>query len=92
MSYLLNIFKTGAVGKTPDRIIKSIVKEIRINPGTTIVEFGSGRGEITEKLLNSENTEEKIKYFGFEINEKMCADLIRRFPSANYFFYKCTRF
>ena len=82
MSYLPKLFSTGAIRKTPDKVIFKIADEVEINgEETTIVEAGAGLGEITS-IINQKNTEGgKLNYFAFEIDEESCEHLKENFPA-----------
>ena len=47
MSYLSRIFRTGAVRKTPPRIIRRMLGEIPDTSCPRILELGAGKGEIS---------------------------------------------
>lgn len=47
MSYLSRIFRTGAVRKTPKRIIRRILSELPDTSSLRLLEFGAGKGEIS---------------------------------------------
>jgi phospholipid N-methyltransferase len=88
MSYIKNIFRTGAVTKTPSRIIESILSEIELESAKTVVEFGCGKGEITREILS----DTKIKLYGFETNQKFCNNLNREFTEADIFCFNAIVF
>lgn len=51
MNYIFKLAKTGALRKTPTKIINKIVNEIDPIRGVSILELGGGKGEITEKII-----------------------------------------
>jgi len=84
MKYISSIFSTGAVRKTPKRIIKKILSEIDGDGGNGIIEFGSGKGEITAQLRQrSEGKMAKPPYYAFEIDERFAKELQSRLPDVD---------
>ena len=57
MSYFKNIFTTGAVTKTPKRVLKKIVGEIPSGNLKVVVELGAGKGEITRNIIANINSD-----------------------------------
>lgn len=79
MSYFKNIFTTGAISRTPERVLKRIVEEVPVFVPDLIIELGAGKGEITINVNN------KIKappprYIAFEIHKDFADKLKLRFP------------
>jgi phospholipid N-methyltransferase len=80
MNYLKKIISTGAIRKTPKRIIAQIKNEVGVSKEKTIVEVGAGQGEITAALLAG--TQENISsYYAFEIDEEFFRRLKIAFPN-----------
>ncbi len=79
MSYLKKLFSTGAVRKTPGRIIKKIVDEVSFSGGATIVEVGAGQGEITRALVNRHQMP-SINYYAYEIDAGFSIQLKNAYP------------
>jgi|GEM_PF-1971382 len=83
MSYLPKLFSTGAIRKTPERIIHKIANEVEGKDRvTTIVEAGVGMGEITEAVI-ARLTSNNFHYYAFEIDEDSCEHLHQKFPQVN---------
>lgn len=83
MSYLPKLFSTGAIRKTPDRVITKIADEVEIiDDETSIVEAGAGLGEITNAIHQKNILGKKLKYYAFEIDEDSCEHLKENFPST----------
>src|SRR6476661_4139392 len=80
MNYLKKIVSTGAVRKTPQRIIDKISNEIVFRDNTTIIEVGAGRGEITKALLHKNDS---LNYYALEIDPDFYAHLSAAFPKAH---------
>ena len=81
MSYLPKLFSTGAIRKTPDRIIEKMAGEVEQFPsGATIIEAGAGMGEITEAVLKKAAEGTVSNYYAYEIDPESCAHLKSRFP------------
>ncbi|MFD2247349.1 class I SAM-dependent methyltransferase [Pontibacter ruber] len=73
MSYLPNLFTTGAIRETPQKVIRKIVGEVTFTADTTtIIEIGAGRGEITKPLLHKAKGKQNLSYYAFEIDEEAC--------------------
>jgi phospholipid N-methyltransferase len=80
MSYITKILKTGAISKTPNRIIDVIIDELDIQSESIVIEFGCGKGEITKHIANK-----KPKYFyGFEIDCGFIFLLKKQFPEYTF--------
>jgi phospholipid N-methyltransferase len=81
MSYISSIFSTGAVRKTPGRIIARILCEITVKENTCLFEFGAGKGEITEQIIQKKTTgDKKIDYYAFETDKDFASGLNARLP------------
>lgn len=70
MNYLFKIFTTGAVRKTPDKVIRTIITEIDNPYPINIVEFGAGQGEITKQLIQKRDISIN-NYLAFELDRKL---------------------
>lgn len=83
MSYISRIFRTGAVRKTPEKIIKRMLQEITPTPQTSVIEIGAGKGEITrpllQKLYNGHTSEGH--YFALEIDASFVEKLASFLPT-----------
>jgi len=79
MSYLKKIFSTGAIRKTPERIINRIADKVKFFDGVAIVEAGAGQGEITAALVTRNNGRD-MQYYAFEIDMQFCRSLVSAFP------------
>lgn len=82
MSYLKNINTTGAVGKTPSRVLRAILDEIAGFSSGRILELGAGRGEITEQLLQLPGFD-PAKFTALELNPDFCQLLAEKRPELN---------
>ena len=83
MNYLLKLYKTGAVRKTPDNIINRIVRELHTTENkVNIIELGAGRGEITSQVLKKLEHNRTLDYYAFEIDEEACTYLKLEFPQV----------
>lgn len=78
MTYITNIFRTGAVRKTPPRIIKRIAAEADKAPCKNIVEIGAGKGEITAVVLQQHVP--VSSYYAFEIDPNFARQLQQFLP------------
>lgn len=83
MNYLLKLYKTGAVRKTPDNIVNRIVSELHTNESkVNIIELGAGKGEITSQVLQKLGQNKALDYYAFEIDEDACTYLKLEFPQV----------
>lgn len=80
MNYLKKIISTGAIRKTPEKIIAQIKNEVGTTAEKTIVEVGAGQGEITSALL-ADAQESNYSYYAFEIDEDFFMRLKTAFPN-----------
>jgi len=78
MSYFKNIFTTGAVSKTPKRVLKKIAGEVPPGNLRIAVELGAGKGEITRNIIARINSD--CQYIAFEINPEFAESLKKDFP------------
>ena len=78
MSYFKNIFTTGAVTKTPKRVLKKITDEVPSGNLKVVVELGAGKGEITRNIITKVNKD--CHYVAFEINPEFAESLEKDFP------------
>ncbi|MFC0771678.1 class I SAM-dependent methyltransferase [Terrimonas alba] len=83
MSYFKNIFTTGALAKTPSRVLKKIAKAADLPNLKMVVELGAGKGEITKNLVK--RLESDCRYAAFEINNDFAAELKRKFPQIDVY-------
>ena len=83
MKYISRIFRTGAVRKTPEKIIQQILTEINLRDGVHILEFGAGNGEITQPLAEHILTQQNISYYAFEINATFSKQLQSLLPNIH---------
>lgn len=84
MSYLTRIFRTGAVRTTPARIIDDIAAAVAPHEQMILLEFGAGRGEITEKIYRKKG-DLNIHYHAFELSESYATQLRSAFPGITVF-------
>jgi phospholipid N-methyltransferase len=84
MKYIFSIFSTGAVRKTPKRIIDKILAEIDPQK-TNVIEFGAGKGEITERMVRLHSNKLPVDYYAFEIDEKFAVSIQNSLPEIKVF-------
>ena len=70
-----NLFVTGALTETSQKVEVEICKYIPIDRDVVIVEFGMGHGNITKAILNKISPNSKL--IAFEVNEEFC-DHVRK--------------
>jgi phospholipid N-methyltransferase len=80
MKYLSNIFTTGAVSQTPLRVLRYIQKQLPKSQPQHIIELGAGRGEITQKVIETYSNGSQLKFDAFEINSTFATELQSSFP------------
>jgi 16S rRNA A1518/A1519 N6-dimethyltransferase RsmA/KsgA/DIM1 with predicted DNA glycosylase/AP lyase activity len=81
MHYFFRIFNSGAIRKTPKKVLDAVVAEINVSNSLDldIIEVGAGNGEITAIILKkAKNTE--LNYHAFEIDKHCCIKLKTLFP------------
>lgn len=85
MSYTRKIFSTGAVRKTPNRIIDKIIGEVDTIRAVNVIEIGAGKGEITiplkEKLELAQHSVASI--YAFEIDDTFSKELAENVKPVN---------
>ncbi|MCR6720919.1 MAG: hypothetical protein NVV59_11635 [Chitinophagaceae bacterium] len=82
MSYFSRIGSTGAITKTPRRILNRMLSEIGKSEELRILELGAGRGEITGELYNRLNG--KFREFkAIEINPDFSSELKNKYPGID---------
>jgi len=82
MKYFSRILRTGAVRKTPEKIIQQILTEINLSDDAHILEFGAGNGEISQPLSHS-LIQQKISYYAFEIDQTFSKQLEALLPNIH---------
>lgn len=82
MTYISKITSTGALTKTPKRIVRRIIE--LVDNGSSplrILELGAGKGEITGALINHFN--DRIEhYLAVEISAEFSRNLSNRYPKV----------
>jgi phospholipid N-methyltransferase len=81
MKYISRIFRTGAVRETPEKIIQKILSEIDLADAANILEFGAGKGEITQPLARHITDKRRISYYAFEIDQEFSRLLQSSLPN-----------
>lgn len=89
MNYLTKLFRTGAVRKTPQRIISKIAGEVQQQTNPIIIEIGAGQGEITKTLVKKTIA---ANYFAFEIDAGFSEKLRSSFPGIHVLQQDATHF
>lgn len=84
MNYFLKIFSTGALRKTPEKVIRHISCLLDNREKSVIVEFGAGKGEITKKILKEHQHNIK-KYYAFEFDSDLSQKLQAEIPQIKVF-------
>ena len=80
MSYLRNILTTGAVSKTPKRVLQRIVNQVSLPAIKLVVELGAGKGEITGPLM-AKLAIHHPEYIAFEIHKQFAEQLRTQFQN-----------
>ena len=65
-----NLFVTGAITETSQKVEVEICKNIPTDRDVIIVEFGMGHGNITKAILNKISPNSKL--YAFEVNQEFC--------------------
>lgn len=82
MKYIYNIAKTGAVRKTPSRVINDILSELDRQTFVDILELGGGNGEITRKIIEKYSLYEKTNIVIIEKEYHYYNHLKYNYPST----------
>lgn len=81
MTYISNITSTGALTKTPKRIVGRICELVGSQPKPmSMLELGAGKGEITHALLEKFPCRFE-RYLAIELNTAFSNDLAEKNPS-----------
>lgn len=83
MTYFLKIFRTGAIRKTPKRVINKVVASVKKDKYISIVEFGSGQGEITSEIVKRNVPTTILNYYAIELDPILSEKLKDAFPKIN---------
>ncbi len=82
MKYFSKIGSTGAITRTPRRIMNRILSNIDKSAHLNILELGAGRGEITGEIFR--HLAGKFNQFlAIEINAGFASELKNNFPGIN---------
>lgn len=69
-AFAKNLLVTGAISETSRNVEINICKYISKEPNKTIVEFGTGHGNITREILKRMSNSSTL--YTFEVNESFC--------------------
>jgi phospholipid N-methyltransferase len=83
MNYFFKLFSTGAIRKTPKKVLDVIIAEINVSPGINIIEAGAGYGEITSGVIYKTGPQQTLNYYAFEIDEHACHRLVETFSNVH---------
>ncbi len=85
--FIKNVFshplRTASLLPSSRRLSKLIVDEADVHKAGVVVEFGSGTGAITEKILKNINSSASL--IAMEINPDFAESIKKRFPQAVVF-------
>ncbi|RYY87341.1 MAG: class I SAM-dependent methyltransferase [Chitinophagaceae bacterium] len=91
MSYFRKLFQTGAVRKTPQRVIRAILGELSAVGKPRILEFGAGKGEITFPLADQmKGLDPEIT--AFEFDPELGSSLVSRVPGVRVLYQDAFKF
>lgn len=82
MSYFSRIGSTGAITKTPRRILNRMLSEVGQRENIRILELGAGRGEITGELYNKLDGK-FLEFKAIEINPDFSSELQKKYPGID---------
>ena len=74
----------GAVLPSSRHLASAMVRDLRLNPGDLVVEYGPGTGPMTLALQQLGLRSRGIAYLGIELDEKFHAALVQRFPDEDF--------
>ena len=79
MRYISKLSKTGAVRKTPSRVIDTILSQIERKPQLNVIELGAGKGEVTHRIIDKQQNA-GITYYAFELDGVLAGILEQSSP------------
>lgn len=83
MNYILRLFSSGAIRKTPRQVLDAIAAEANSKSTANIIEVGAGYGEITGRVLEKIAAAPKLRYYAFEIDDRACMALQQTFSNIH---------
>ena len=72
----------GSVWPSSRQLGEAMLKEIPLQPGNVVVEYGPGTGPFTSIL--QERMPRGVEYLGIEFDQELHRNLVRRFPSLRF--------
>lgn len=85
MSYLSRIFRTGAVRKTPKRIIRRILSELPDTPSLRVLELGAGKGEISLPIdeIMQAKSDPRARFDAIELEADFAVELQKQLQKGH---------
>ncbi|MCC6680247.1 MAG: SAM-dependent methyltransferase [Phycisphaeraceae bacterium] len=81
-AFLRHPAKVGAVAPSSPALAQQMVRDLHVQAGQTLIEFGPGTGSFTTAILAA--LPAGASYLGIELDEKFVALLRRRFTQAEF--------
>ena len=86
--FLIHPTKVGAVAPSNNKLCDMITDMADLHQISSVIEFGSGTGVITEKIVNKISKD--TTFFAMEINEKLVEATKRRCPYVTIYPYSAS--
>ncbi len=81
-AFLRHPARVGAVAPSSPALARQMVRDLNVQPGQTLIEFGPGTGPFTAAILAALPT--GASYMGIELDEKFVTLLRGRYPQADF--------
>lgn len=78
-----NPMQISTVFETSPWLRDMLLKELKVNEASSVIELGPGAGAITEALL--QRMQKEAKYYGIELNQDLITMLKEAYPKAQFF-------
>lgn len=82
--FLRNPREVGAVCPSTRFLGEAMVRELPLQAGDLVVEYGPGTGSLTEVIVPHVERTPGVRYLGIELEDGFCAVLRRRFPRHEF--------
>lgn len=76
LSFAKNLFTVGSFKETTPETVYEICSKLKPNAKLTVIEFGMGHGNMTQKILDTISKDSQL--LSFEINKEFCEHVKRK--------------
>ena len=82
--FIDNPREVGALWPSSSRLAKEMVRDLALNPGDLVIEYGVGTGALTSAIAARLAMTPGARYLGIEQDGEFCDRLRQRFPRLDF--------